>query len=279
MNPIVILRLFETTEFQVGLVAGLLALAVGLALRRRGPHVSLLFSFAAVAALGWLDLFSIAATERSALRAWWILPTAVLAIVCSVYAAKQRMGGAHPALAIAITVGGVWATVPDTEEAAVLVGAMSALFVLTWLPRRGRLALVGAEFASLIVAWVVVVGSVGRDGAVIGGLGALASLGLLRLILVRRPWWDIGLHLILVLVWTRVAGLRQSAVEAAALGLFATAVIAAVRWQIAPYSSTLPKRQTVVSVVEHSPKTDRADDHGDGGDDDARARERHKQDR
>lgn len=279
MNPLALLRLFETTEFQVGLAAGLIALGVGLSMRRRAPHVALLFSFAAVAGLGWLGSFSPSVTERALLRAWWILPAVVVAVVAAVYALKERIGGAHPTVALAVTVGGVWATVPDTEEAAVLVGVMTGLFALAWLPRRGRLAFVSAEFATIIIAWVVVVGALGRDGAVIGGLGALASIGLLRLILIRRAWWDIVLHVALVLVWTRVAGLRQSALEAAVLGVFATAVIGAIRWQLAPHSSSIPNRQTVVSVMEHRPKPAGTEDNRGRRDEDARPRERDQEDR
>ncbi len=274
MNPVTLLRLLETIEFQVGFIAGVVGFAVGLALRKRCPHFTLLFAFSAVAAIGWLDLFSVAGTERALLRIWWILPAVVGAVVLITYGLSRDSGFAHPVWATAISIGGVWATVPDTEEAAVVLGVIGGLLLMSILPRSTRLAFVGAEFLALITVWVVTVGSLGRDGAIIGGLGALASLALFRWRQLDNPWWDLGLHIGLVLVWSRVAGLRQSAWEAAALGATATIVVAAARWQLAGRLRQRP--DPGMTVVQHRPEPASAQQNGDGGDNDGGRGELHE---
>lgn len=277
MNPVTLLRLLETNEFQIGLIAGLAAFAVGLMLRGRCPHFALLFSFGAVAAIGWLDAFSPSVIERAFNREWWIIPTAVVAVALIIYGLSRDSGFVHPVWATAISIGGVWATVPDTEEAAIVLGVISGLLLMTILPRSANLAFVGAEFLAVIVAWVVAVGSLGRNGAIIGGLGGLASLALIRWRQIDSPWWDLGLHIAVVLLWTRVAGLRQSAWEAAALGGTATVVAGAVRWQLA--GRLRNRAETGLTIVEHRPEPSAADDHGDGRDDNGGRGELHENQR
>ncbi len=274
MNPVTLLRLLETHEFQIGLIAGIVGFVVALILRDRRPHFALLFSFAAVAAIGWLRLFSASLLEDAFLRRWWVLPAAVTSIAIITYGLSRDSGFLHPVWPTAVSLGGVWATVPDTEEAAVVLGVISGLLLMSILPRSANLALVGSEFLALIVVWVVAVGSLGRDGAIVGGLGALASLALIRWRQVDSGWWDLGLHVGLVLVWSRVAGLRQAAWEAAALGVTATVVVAAVRWQVARRLRNRP--ESGVTIVEHRPEPSATQDDGNGGDDDRGRGERHE---
>lgn len=277
MNPVTVLRLLETQEFQVGAIAGLIALAVALALRDKAPHFGLLFSFAAVAAIGWLGLFAWPLTERALTREWWIIPLGIVTVVFATYGLSGKHGEGPPVLMAGISVGGMWATVPDTEIAAAVVGVAAGLAILAALPHRTAMAFVGAEFFALIAVWAVAVGAVGRNGAVVGGFGAVASLALIRWRRVSQPWWDLGLHVVLVLLWARVAGLRQSALEAVLLGASGTVVVAAVRWQSARRFRQL--RQTRVTVVEHRPEADGADGNGDERDDDRRLTERNEQNR
>ena len=274
MNPVTLLRLLETNEFQIGLIAGLVSFAVALVLRDRCPHFTLLFSFAAVAAIGWLGVFSGSVFENAFLRQWWILPAAVIAIAIITYGLGSDSGFVHPVWPTAVSLGGVWATVPDTEEAAVVLGVITGLLLMSILPRSAKLAFVGSEFLALIAVWVVAVGSLGRDGAIVGGLGTLASLALIRWRQIESAWWDLGLHVALVLVWSRVAGLRQEAWEAAALGITATVVIAAMRWQLARRLGHRP--ESGVTIVEHRPEPPAAHHHSNGGDDDGGSGESHQ---
>ncbi len=126
---------------------------------------------------------------------------------------------------------GVLVTVPDTEQAMVLVGAALPTVLLGWPLRLGSLGPAGA--AAIGVFGYVAVTAV-RAGAVIGALG---SLGLLlvepigRALARRRPtalraiahgrgigfYVFVALHAVLVLGAARIAGLRNDATTATLL--------------------------------------------------------------
>lgn len=130
---------------------------------------------------------------------------------------------------------GVYYTVPDTEQALVLLAVTLVLVPLAWpvafasLSRPGSLAAVG------LLAWVSATGGIGRLSSVIGGI---ASLGLLvaepladltgrdrprPLAPLDQSWWGVPvaatLHLVAVVVGSRVVGLQSSVTTAASLAI------------------------------------------------------------
>lgn len=123
----------------------------------------------------------------------------------------------------AVSVAGVFATVPDTEEARLLLGAIALIAVLAWPFRLATLGVIGSHVAVGLLIWVAVIGGEGRSASVIGASGCLAILALEPIARslpgsarARIPsTMSIMLHLAVVYVASRVAGLRTDPLEAA----------------------------------------------------------------
>jgi hypothetical protein len=123
-----------------------------------------------------------------------------------------------------ITVGGVYGTVPDTEELLVLIGASLPLIAL--VPFRivsfGQL---GTYPALGVLAWATALGGTGRPASIIGGLACVGALWLIPLARSLRPSLSftllrvVGIHLLVVFICSRVAGLRAEVSEAVLLAL------------------------------------------------------------
>jgi hypothetical protein len=148
--------------------------------------------------------------------------------------ARQRRQGLGVAL-FAVSVIGVYFTVPDTETALVALGAALPLTLLGWPWPLASLGGAGAYAAAGSLLWVVATGGVGRGSSIIGGiacLGLLAAEPLARLLHPGRrsvldllPDGRLGavvagvLHLGLVYVAARVAGTRATLAEATTVAL------------------------------------------------------------
>jgi hypothetical protein len=160
--------------------------------------------------------------------------------------ARWRRRGLGPVL-LAISVAGVYVTVPDTEQALVALGVALPVALLGWPWPLASLGRAGAYAATGALLWVVAAGSGGRGSAVVGGvacLGLLAVEPLARLLDPRREsvleWLPPGRggvvaaalpHLGLVYLAARVAGLRPTvapAVAIASLAFCATTLLALV---------------------------------------------------
>lgn len=226
-------------------VAGLLlAVAVCVGLREavgvpRAVVVSLVL-LAAAATLGraaslprwmWLPVAAPAVwllTTRGGLVevAWIRMAVGVTTILGGLAVAdfdqRWARSSAGPML-LAVSVVGVYFTVPDTEEALVLLGSSLPLVLLAWPLPLVRLGAGGAMVATALLTWVVATGGFGRQSSIVGGL---ACLGLLALEpatrMVRRHRWVEYIptnlwaapclalvHLAFVTVASRVAGLRE----------------------------------------------------------------------
>jgi hypothetical protein len=111
---------------------------------------------------------------------------------------------------------GVYFTVPDTEQARGLVGAFLPVAAVALVSRRSSES-VGPSVSVAFVAWVGLVGGVARPGSVVGAVGCLGVLALgplaKRTTLVRLA----AVHAVVVVVASRVAGLRESAWTAVAI--------------------------------------------------------------
>jgi hypothetical protein len=134
---------------------------------------------------------------------------------------------------VAMSAAGVFWTVPDTEEAVVFLGAALPIAFLGWPRPLASLGTGGAHAVMGLVAWTAAVGGVGRPGSAVGAvacLGVLAAepiaraLGSSHEIALDRAagrWWGplplSVLHLVLVYLGSRVAGLRPSFVMAAVI--------------------------------------------------------------
>lgn len=163
--------------------------------------------------------------------------------------ARWRRQGLGSVL-LAISVAGVYTTVPDTEQALVALGAALPLALLGRPWPVAALGRAGAYAATGALCWVVLAGGAGRGSAVVGGvacLGLFAVEPAARLFPPARTsvldgprpgrWGTaaaVAWHLGLVCVAARVAGLRSSAAGAvtvvaiellAALGLVVAATI------------------------------------------------------
>jgi hypothetical protein len=175
------------------------------------PVAGLLFAGAVMAALGWtlglpaalaVGLVLLAVAGQGMGRRW--LPTAPLAasgawlVVFGSGAALEGVGlrllvatamvlggwlladfdhrwrgrGLGPVL-VAVSAGGIYATVPDTEQAMVALGVAAALAVLGWPWPLAALGRAGAFAASGVLLWVVAAGGAGRGSSVVGGVACL----------------------------------------------------------------------------------------------------------
>ena len=135
--------------------------------------------------------------------------------------------GNRPAsvLLIALTLLAIWANVPDTRFPRLFLGGWSGLLpglVVAGLPKLGPWA---PAIAGQLV-WMVATGGAGRSGSIIGGWASLGIL-LLRPAASVKPWQAFLVHAGLIAVTARVAGLRESPLEAITISIAAMAVAAA----------------------------------------------------
>jgi hypothetical protein len=133
-----------------------------------------------------------------------------------------RPTGLTPAL-YAVSAAGVFAAVPNTEEAAALLGASVPAALAGWPLGRARLGRVGAAGAAALLIWVTADGSLGREPAVVGGVACLGLLATVpaghwlatylqlrrwapRDVLIGGPLPTLVVHAVVVGVASRVAG-------------------------------------------------------------------------
>jgi hypothetical protein len=232
-----VLSLVELFTVEVAFVAGLIVLAVagGLACRR-GPVVRV------VAAVPGALLF----TRGTDLHdpGWAMGTILVVTLVGGVLVADfdQSFGrtGLPPVL-LAVTALGIYGTTPDTEHSAILAGAALSIALLGWPRPLASLGVAGSLITTALVAWDVVLDGMSRHGAVVGGLACLGMLvvepvvrwasqragGAGRRLPARDTLWVAALHLGVVVVCSRVAGLRTSATQSLVISSVAYGAAAA----------------------------------------------------
>jgi hypothetical protein len=125
-------------------------------------------------------------------------------------------------LLFAITAGGVYLAVPDTELARVLLGTALPFALLSIPTSVCRVGPAGNAAIAGLFSWVVVVGGRGRPGSVVGGL---ATIG----ILVAEP---VGRHVLGEFTIRRKHGKEQP-------WILAIAVVALAQLAIALYASRI----------------------------------------
>jgi hypothetical protein len=95
-------------------------------------------------------------------------------------------------LLLALTAFGVYACVPDTEEAAAIVGVAVPIAVVGWPLRFVRLGPAGAAAAVMALSWVAAIGGRARPESVLGSvvcLGVLVGWPIGNALLGARPSW------------------------------------------------------------------------------------------
>jgi len=166
---------------------------------------------------------------------------------------RRRDGLALPLWALSVA--GVWATVPDVESAVVVLGAALPPALLGWpspLARNGLVCLgVAGSLASAgLLVWVVATDGAGRPGSMVGGLACLGVLGvepLARRLGGRGPGGPplpaaalLAAHLVLVAVASRVVGRRETVAQA--LPLAAAVLVVALVVAVAALRRSAPAR-------------------------------------
>jgi len=235
----VVLGMPLVRSLDLDVLAGLGLLAVSGALfpwTRRIPLLPVLLALPGAWLVGRSDLPGLA----------WVIPLVIATIalggpVISWFDDKAQ-GSPVPMVLFAIAVAGVWVTVPDTEEALVLLGAIVAPTLLAWPLRVARLGSIGAHTLIGFYMWVVAWGGRGREGSIVGAAAALGMLlaapigswasrkegvttrGRLEMVL-------IVLQLVVVALTARVAGLLTETGDAAAIAV-PTLVAASVLWMV-----------------------------------------------
>jgi hypothetical protein len=249
-------------------VAGLVTTAAALAAISRTWSVfpaALLGLGGVAAALAWLDRRRLATGPSLTAAAVLVTPfAAVLAVDASATGWVRGLVGASvvlgamaasrtdaawgetgvPPALYAITAAGVFAAVPDTEQAATLLGASVPLALCGWPLGHARLGPTGAGAATALLVWVAAVGGRGREPSIVG---AVACLGLLVTLPAGR--WLAGraghpraigrcrhaavllvcVHLAVVAVASRVAGVTTDlhvAVPVAAVTMLVAVAVA-----------------------------------------------------
>ncbi len=228
--------LARTEGLTDGLVVGLVALVVAGALSAFVPRSSSRVVVGALLAVpgAWIVVHAEGMPEIGWIRGLLGVGIVLGAALASDLDRRWRDIGAGPVL-MAISVLGVYATVPDTEQALVLLGASLPLALPGLIGSPSSLSSLGpaGAFGAVgLLAWVVGVGGAARTSAIVGGL---ACLGLFVVEPVahastREPARVLAdlhrgrLHelailsaaqLVLVYVCSRVAGLRETAAGAA----------------------------------------------------------------
>jgi hypothetical protein len=183
--------------------------------------------------------------------AWWITRMAnlpgsewvlwllfsMIVLGASMAATFDRNNKTFGPVMLTLTVVGAFFTLPDTEEILVFAGVAIPLGLLAWPKPLARLGAIGVYPAIGLLAWVIAWGGRGRETAVIG---AAASLALLvsepaarwlsrrsSTVFDRLPDTVSGpilaglMDLPVVVVASRVAGLRSEPVIAGAIAVAA----------------------------------------------------------
>jgi hypothetical protein len=175
---------------------------------------------------------------------------------------KWKGAGFAPAL-VAIAAVGVYYSVPDTEQASVLLGAALPVAVLGGPLALAGLGSAGAYAATGVVAWTAAAGGLARPSSIVGGIAclglliaeplarAIAPTGSSLLHLVERRWWGVvpvaAGQLALVYIASRWAGLRPGVGEAVVIVMIELAVAVAI---IAGYGGVLRGRSRTAQIQQ-----------------------------
>jgi len=125
---------------------------------------------------------------------------------------------------VAISVAGMWITVPETDMITVLVGAAIPFGLVTLRPLRARAWVAGSLALSGMMAWLVFFEGIQREWTIAAAWATLATLPVLGIFVRIRPrsynmYLVLGIHLVYVVMITRVADITDSTIAVAAATL------------------------------------------------------------
>ena len=235
-----------TVEFQAGFLIGLAGLVANVLFRRRHLDWALLWTLCVVGALIRTGAFAERRPFRNLDFALWVLVAALVVCAAAAIGLARGKANSHLATGFIVSLLGVWATVPDTEGPAVLLGVTAAM-VWSWWPLRFAFPrLLGSATAAAAAALSAINGGGRRDVAVVGGLGIVAVLGSLGL---PSRWLgkasavaDIGLHIALVSVWIIAARFWSGPIEVFVSGVVASALVLTAGWLVVRRTGPSPNQ-------------------------------------
>jgi hypothetical protein len=230
----------EVPEVPRELVAGLAALGLA-SLAPKLPGPALAYRLVAVTP-GAVLVIAAADLDLAWAVPYTVAATVLGAILVAEFDRLHARTGLAPTL-LGVTALGVYACVPDTEEASVLVGAALPVALLGWPKPLASLGAAGAHMAVGLVVWTAAFDGRGRSGAIVGATACLGIM-LLEPLLSRvrshrtaavpderrrqRPAVLAGTHVALVGICSRVAGLQTSPFKAAVIAMLAFVAAGAV---------------------------------------------------
>lgn len=262
MNPATLIDLIGQPEFQAGLGWGVVGALILLVARRRGgiaPCLGIVVAGASVyPAFQYADIDPLLPVGIALLAAGgsWIrrFPLFAVPMILAGAAALLRetslpdplwvrigsivftLGGGWvigsidrdaaetglPTVMATGTAFGVWATVPDTEMASVVIGALVATVLTAWPKARARIGQAGGYALAGTIAAAIALGGGARLGSIVGGwatLGLFTAAPALKGFVSRYRWWAVAVHAVLVILASRVAGFQDSPWAAAAIAI------------------------------------------------------------
>ncbi len=192
----------------------------------------------------WLTAFATDLPEGTWIRVAVLAGVVGGGTLLSDFDARWGRRGLAPVL-LAVSILGIYATVPSTDQALVLVGLALPLALTSWPWPVASLGVAGSLASSGLVAWTIAVGGAGRTSSIVGGLACLGLLVLepvtrgirrdrpsaLELLISPRPRSVVVIalaHLVVVYVASRVAGLRATVAEATVILAVEVTVVLAV---------------------------------------------------
>ncbi len=137
--------------------------------------------------------------------------------------------GAGPVL-VAVTAAAIWATVPETQQALVLLGASVPLCLLGWPRVAGALGAGGSCVVVGLLAWTGAVGGATRLSSVIGAIGCLG-------LLLVEP------------LWHRLAGVPDGPLDRLWGRWWAVLVLAFLHLAVALTAGTYAGQQRTIAVA------------------------------
>jgi hypothetical protein len=207
-----------------GVLVGLIGITVASTVGSRRPAGLTECASAVVVAVPFAWLLAVDASSVAWVRAV-VVGSATLGALAAARTDNEWGATGVTPLLYAISAAGVFAAVPNTREAAALLGASLPAALCGWPLGRARLGRAGGAAAAGVLVWVAAVGALGREPAVVG---AVACLGLLAALPAgrwlagridahgRRPWRVpagpvpiLVVHTVVVAVASRVAGISS----------------------------------------------------------------------
>jgi hypothetical protein len=241
--------------FAVGSLAAAGAIS-RLLFRRGAPRFALAVTMSVPGA--WLIAAHAGLSGPSWMRATVLVAAAVGGPLVADFDRRHAVLGAGPVLLL-LTVGGVYAAVPDTEAALVLLGVAVPVALLGFPVPVAALGNAGSHAVVGVVLWAVALGATGRPAAVVGALGAFGLLFAqpLSRVLPGPPLAAlarqgrafvlgtiVAAHLVFVFYAAEVVGPQRSVRDAVVLLAPAAAGALLVGWLLAPFERrTLPSSE------------------------------------